>query len=103
MCFEGVLYLPYIARGRIISRLDLDLFGYIISIYEEYDIYHIRIDPSLTLRFFLLPCGACRPESSTVGYDLMSWGTSDGAAHVFFYGYWGHTPHTRGAFYSRYI
>ena len=32
--------------------LGLDLFGYIVSIYKEYDIYHIRTDPSLSSRFF---------------------------------------------------
>ena len=50
---RGSLSALYSLGGRVTSRLDLDLFGYMVSIYKEYDIYHIRTDPSLSSRFFL--------------------------------------------------
>ena len=46
-CFEyemnsrGSLLAFYSLGGRVISRLDLDLFGFMVSIYMGYDIYHI--------------------------------------------------------------
>ena len=82
----------YSLGGRVISWLDLDLFSYMVSIYKEYGIYHIRTDPSLSSRFFLLPCGACRPELSTVGLDLMGWTSPGAVAHVLSYGYRGSYP-----------
>ena len=48
---RGSLPALYSLGGRVTSRLDLDLFGYMVSICKEYDIYHIRTDPSLSSRF----------------------------------------------------
>ena len=90
----GSLPALYSLGGRVTSQLDLDLFGYMVIIYKEYDIYHIRTDPSLNSRFFWLPCGARRPEPSTVGLDLMGW-TSLGAAHVHCHRYLGLYPPQR--------
>ena len=42
----------YSLEDRITNRLDLDLFGYMVSIYKEYDIYHIQTDPFLSSIFF---------------------------------------------------
>ena len=46
--------LPALYSLGVGLQVDLgqDLFGYMISIYKEYDIYHIRTDPSLSSRFF---------------------------------------------------
>ena len=52
MNLRGSLPALYSLGGRVIGRLDLDLFSYMVSIYKEYDIYHIRTDPSVSLRFF---------------------------------------------------
>ena len=43
---------PYIVWGVGLQvGLGLDLFGYMVSIYKEYDIYHIRTDHFLSSRF----------------------------------------------------
>ena len=41
-CIRGGPYPPYIVwRVGLQVGLSLDLFGYMVSIYKEYDIYHI--------------------------------------------------------------
>ena len=38
---RGSLPALYSLGGRVTSRFRLDLFSYMVSIYKEYDIYHI--------------------------------------------------------------
>ena len=92
MISRGVLPALYSLGDRVTSGLDLNLFSYMVSIYKEYDIYHIPTDPSLSSRFFCLPCSAHRLEPSTVVHDLMGWTFPVGATHVHCHGYLGYTP-----------
>jgi len=47
----GSLPALYSLGDRITSRLNLDLFWYMVIIYKEYDMYHIWTDHSLSSRF----------------------------------------------------
>ena len=66
--------------------LDLNLLGYMISIYKEYDIYYIFI---YRQDVFWLPYGARWLEPSTVGLDLMGWTSPGSTVHVHCRGYLG--------------
>ena len=72
--------------------LGLDLFGYMVSIYKEYDIYHIRKDLSSSPRCLLiaLRCTPTRAEHRRP--YLMGWTSPGGVAHVHCRGYLGLYP-----------
>ena len=60
-----------------------------VSIYKEYNIYHIQIDLPSSPRCHLI---ALRCTPSTVGLDLMGWMVVRPMSIAV--GTWGYTPHT---------